>query len=159
MSNSGTAEANSATSAIFTRGIWTALVINFFWINASEIWRYLYVVRPMLLDALPGQKGVALFNLPMFGLWSIWDTWLIATATGFYWFFQRCFGRSFGQAVNAATLFTITIFGLIWFGVANMGLLSYNFVWVAVPLAWLEQVVAALIVFWVMNRDNHSHAS
>ncbi len=136
-----------------SRQFWIALAINSIWINASEIWRYLLIVKPMLHETFPGRADIAPFNLPVFGLWSVWDTWLVFAATGFFWLYLNWAGVSIRQSLVAATVFTITVFGLLWFGVANMGVLPIRFFWVAVPLAWVEQAGAALIVMWVMNRQ------
>lgn len=135
------------------RPFWIAFALNTVWINASEIWRYLVVVRPMLQEAFPGRTDIAPFTLPIFGLWSIWDTWLVFAATGFYWLYLNWAGSGVRQSKIAATLFTITVFGLLWFGVANMGLLPMGFFWNAMPLAWVEQAIAALIVMWVIKRN------
>lgn len=90
--------------------------------------------------------------MPIFASWTLWDTWLILAATGFYWLYLSWAGRTVAQALAAASFLTITIFGLIWLGVFNMGLLPPDFIWTAVPLAWAEQAIAALIVRWAMGR-------
>ncbi|MFM9973129.1 MAG: hypothetical protein ACKVON_00975 [Beijerinckiaceae bacterium] len=135
-----------------SRQFWIAFAINTLWINASEIWRYLAIIKPMLHEAFPGRTDIAPFTLTVFGLWSIWDTWLVFAATGFYWLYLNWAGRDFRHAMIAATLFTTTVFGLLWFGVANMGILPMRFFWHAMPLAWVEQAVAAMIVMWVMKK-------
>jgi hypothetical protein len=142
----------NASQANIRRNFWIALTANFFWINASEIWRYLVIVKPMLHETFPGRTDIAPFDVPTFALWSIWDTWLIVTATGFYWLYMNWAGRGIKQALTAATLFTITTFGLIWLGVYNMGLLPARFIWSALPLAWIEQAIAAAITWWAMGK-------
>jgi hypothetical protein len=134
------------------RHMWIALAINFLWINASEIWRYLVIVKPMLHKAYPGRADIAPFDLPTFASWSVWDSWLILAATGFYWLYLNWAGRGIRQALTAATFLTVTVFGLIWLGVVNMGFVPAQFIWVAVPLAWIEQAIAALVVWWAMGR-------
>jgi len=47
----------------------------------------------------------------------------------------------------------VTVFGLIWLGIVNMGLAPAKFIWAALPLAWLEQLVAAGITFWTIRRE------
>lgn len=143
---------DTSTGSGISRGFWTALIINFFWINASEIWRYLAVVKPMLHEVYPGRADIAPFDLPTFALWSVWDTWLILAATGFYWIYLNWAGQNMRQSLVAATLFTVTVFGLLWFGAVNMGLVPARFIWIAIPLAWVEQAVAAIIVRWAMGR-------
>ncbi len=134
------------------RSFWLALIVNFVWINASEIWRYLVIVRPMLQAAYPGRADIAPFTLAVFASWSVWDTALIFAATGFYWLYLNWAGPKFRNAVQAATFFTVATFGLIWLGIVNMGFVAPYFIWTAVPLAWFEQAVAALIVRWAMDR-------
>lgn len=129
-----------------------ALGINFVWINASEVWRYLYIIRPMLQETFPAQGAIAPFDLGTFALWSIWDTVLIISATGFFWIYQCWAGPGLRQALMAAGAFTICVFGLLWLGVANMGLAPYRFLWVALPLAFLEMAVAAYVCTWSMRR-------
>ncbi len=129
-----------------------ALVANFVWINLSETVRYFLMVKPMLHAAFPGQDHIAAVTPMIFASWMVWDTILILAATGFYWMFLRQFGVALERAVLGATCFTLAVFGLIWLGVVNMGLAPAVFIWAALPLAWLEQIVAALLVLWTMRR-------
>ena len=140
-------------SAQTRRAFLTALAANFVWINASEIWRYLAVVKPLLHQTFRGRADIAPFDLQTFAIWSVWDSILILAATGFYWIYLDWAGRQITQALKAATCFTLTVFGLLWLGVFNMGLVPSNFIWAALPLAWVEQAVAALIVYWAMGRN------
>lgn len=133
-----------------------ALAGNFVWVNASEIWRYLAVVRPMLLQVFPGRPGIAPLTLPAIAIWTIWDTILILASTGFYWIYLTWTGPVIRHALLAATALTATVFGLLWLAVFNMGLAPPQFLWTAVPLAWVEQVVAAFIVGWAMARRAHA---
>ncbi len=136
------------------RTFWIALATNMIWINASEIWRYLVIVRPMLQRDFPDQPGIAPFTLGVFASWSVWDTILILAATATYWIYLDWAGRTVRNALLASTAFTITTFGLIWFGVYNMGFVKAHYMTAAVPLAWIEQAIAALIVWWVMGRTS-----
>jgi hypothetical protein len=129
-----------------------ALIGNMIWINISETARYFAVVRPMLHDAFPGVSHVAAVTPGIFAIWVVWDTILILAATGFYWLYLSHFGTTIRNAIIAATCLTVTLFGLLWLGVANMGLAPISLLWAALPLAWLEQIIAALIVRWAMQR-------
>jgi hypothetical protein len=129
-----------------------ALIGNMIWINISETARYFLVVRPMLRDAFPGVEHIAAITPGIFAIWVIWDTILIIAATGFYWLHLAHFGATLGQAVIAATCLTVTLFGLLWLGIANMGLAPLSLLWAALPLALIEQTIAALIVRWAMKR-------
>jgi hypothetical protein len=130
-----------------------ALIGNFLWINISETARYFFVVRPMLHDAFPEASHVAAVTPGIFAIWVVWDTVLILAATGFFWLYLTCFGPTIRNAAIAATWITVTLFGLLWLGVANMGLAPITLLWAVLPLAWVEQMVAALIVRWAMRAD------
>ncbi|WP_298465136.1 hypothetical protein [uncultured Erythrobacter sp.] len=130
----------------------TAFLVNFIWINLSEVARYFLVVRPMLHEALAAQQGVAPMSVGIFALWGIWDLVLIVSATGFYWLWLDRFGDSLRQIVLASAVFTVTIFGLIWLGIANMGLAPYSLIVAALPLAWIEQAIACWLVVWARSR-------
>ena len=134
----------------------TAFWLNFVWINLSEVARYFLVVRPMLHEAFPGQAEIAPMNWGIFALWAIWDLVLIAAATGFYWLWLEKFGHSVRQIALASASFTVTIFGLIWLGVANMGLAPYAMIAAALPLAWIEQAIACWIVVYAKKRSYSS---
>lgn len=130
-----------------------ALLANFIWINLSEIARYFWVVRPMLHEAFPGQTHIAAMDWSIFALWGIWDMVLIFGATGFFWLWLEKFGSQWQQIVLASLGFTLTIFGLIWLGIANMGLAPYSLLFVALPLAWIEQLIACYIVAFFQQRN------
>ena len=134
-------------------GVWLALGLNMIWVNLSEVWRYFAIIKPMLHDTFPGDVSIAAVTPGIFASWMLWDTVLIVAATGFYWLYLTQMGQTLKQVLLAATYFTLTIFGLIWLGVVNMGLVPLRFLFAALPLAWVEQVVAAWLVYWVMGRS------
>ena len=134
------------------RAFWLALALNFVWINVSEVWRYFAIVKPKLLETFPDVAGIAPTSPGIIASWMLWDTVLILAATGTYWLFLKDDALSLSRAYFVATCFTITVFGLIWLGIANMGLAPISFLWAALPLAWAEQAIAALIVLWAMRR-------
>lgn len=133
-------------------GLRTAFWLSFVWVNVSEVARYFWVVRPMLHEAFPGQTQIAPMNLGIFALWGVWDLILIAAATGFYWLWIERYSDSLRQILLASLCFSGTVFGLIWMGIANMGLAPYSMMAVAIPLAWFEQAIAAGIVVWARRR-------
>ncbi|MEO1017248.1 MAG: hypothetical protein AAFY56_06085 [Pseudomonadota bacterium] len=129
----------------------TALV-NMIWINASEVFRYFVFIMPMLRESFPQIPTVAPMNLGVFAIWGIWDTILVFATTGFAWLYLERFGRGWRQAVIAGTLVWLAIFVILWLGLFNMGLATWAILMIALPLSWLEMVVAALIVNWGMLR-------
>ncbi|MCF4167473.1 hypothetical protein L2U69_17630 [Zavarzinia compransoris] len=141
-------------SATAWRGFRLALILNLLWINASEIFRYFVFVMPMMRDAFPMVDGVAPMNLPVFLVWGAWDTVLVVAACVICWLVLDRFGPSLRNALIAGTLVWATAFVILWLGLFNMGLATGAVMAVALPLAWIEMAVAALIVGWAMRRRN-----
>lgn len=133
-----------------------ALLLNLLWINASEVARYFGLVMPMMREGLPGIPDAAPMSLPIFLIWGVWDTILVVGTTGFAWLYMDRFGTGVKQALAAGTWFWLLVFGLLWLGSWNMNTAPTQVVLVALPLAWLEQIVAALIVRWCLLRPARS---
>ena len=129
-----------------------ALAINFLWINASEICRYFFWVKPMLMEAFPDRATEAVITPGILVAWLIWDAILILAATGYYWMYLQRFPNTAFRAVLSATTFIFVAFGILSLGVVNMGLATLSVMLTALPLAWLEQLVAALLTGWVIRR-------
>jgi len=134
------------------KAFWLALGLNFIWINISEVARYFGLIKPMLHDTYPGAEHIAVVSPGIFLSWMVWDTILIIAATGFFWMFLQQFGVTVRNITLSSLGFTVTVFGLIWIGVVNMGLAPSRFIWTALPLAWVEQFIAAGIVYWAIKR-------
>jgi hypothetical protein len=135
-----------------TRAFIRTMLVNTVWINASEILRYFLVVRCLMREALPQVTDVVPMNLPVFAIWGVWDTILVACVTGFVWIYLERFGGGVRNAIVAGSLFWIGVFVILWVGILNMNLATAHVLVVALPLAWVEMVVAALIVNWGMRR-------
>ncbi|WP_269581246.1 hypothetical protein [Roseibium sp. Sym1] len=131
-----------------------ALGYNFLWINASEVFRYFAFVMPMMREALPTLPDVAPMTLPVFLIWGLWDTVLILAATFLSWLMLERFGNTIGVAIAAGTLIWATVFVILWLGLYNMNLATVPVVLTALPLAWIEMVIAALIVRWTHLRTS-----
>lgn len=125
-----------------------ALAMNALWINASEVFRYFAFIMPMTRDALPLLGDVAPMDLRVFLVWGVWDTILVASATMIAWLALDRFGATVRTAVLAGTGIWFTVFVLFWLATLNMNLTTPKIVLMALPLAWVEMVVAALIVRW-----------
>lgn len=130
-----------------------ALIVNFVWINASEVFRYFAFVMPMMREAFPGLSDVAPMNLPVFLVWGVWDTIVVIAATVLPWMAQKVFGASPLRAAVYGTGVWLAIFVTLWLGLYNMNLASLAVLAVALPLAWLEMVVASVVVWWFTARD------
>lgn len=135
------------------RWYWIALLVNMIWMNASEIWRYFAFVMPMMRTHLAEVPSVAPMNLKIFAAWGVWDTILIVSATSFFWMFFRQVGTGFLAVAGAATSFWVTVFVIFWFALINMNLASLEIALTALPLAWLELIVAAAIVRFCFVRN------
>ncbi|WP_057462133.1 hypothetical protein [Pseudovibrio sp. POLY-S9] len=131
---------------------WLALLLNLLWINASEVFRYFAFVMPLMRSSLPQLQDVAPMNLPVFMIWGVWDTVLVLAATGLSWVLLERFGPTIRNALYAGSAIWATIFVILWLGLWNMNLATTQIVLTALPLAWLEMIVAALIVRWMMVR-------
>lgn len=138
--------------AVPTRALLIAGAANFIWINLSEIARYFLFIMPMMREAFPTVPDIAPMNLPIFLSWGLWDTLLIVSATLLPWLFFERFGPSRVTALMAGSFVWMTVFGILWLGLLNMNLATAEILTVALPLAWLEMIVAALIVRWALMR-------
>ena len=134
-------------------GFPTALVLNLVWINASEVFRYFAFVMPLLRDSFPMLEGVAPMDPGVFAIWAVWDTILVVSVTGFCWLYLERFGTGAWHAVLAGSGAWTGIFVILWLGMYNMNLATPTLLAVALPLSWLELVVAAFIVRWAMVRN------
>jgi hypothetical protein len=124
-------------------------IITSLWVNASEVFRYFVFVMPMMRSALSAAvPGVAPMDLPVFLVWSAWDTVLVLMSVLFYWLYAQQFGATLKSVLVAGTLNWLFFFVLFWVGVMNMGLAQVSLLAIALPLAWLECVVAC----WVAQK-------
>ncbi|GGX71139.1 hypothetical protein GCM10007385_45180 [Tateyamaria omphalii] len=127
-----------------------ALIANFIWINVSEVFRYFVFVMPMMRDAFPMVPDVAPMNLPVFMIWGFWDTVMVLTATVLPWMAMRVFGACAFRAVLYGTGVWLAVFVILWLGLYNMNMATLGILAIALPLAWVEMVVASLIVWWLI---------
>lgn len=135
------------------RVLFQAFWLNFVWMNVSEMLRYFLVVKPLVRADFAMVPGIVP-DTPLVGaLWVLWDVLLIAVTTAWCWLAIDRFGLERRVAVAVGTLVWATIFVLLWLGVHNMGLATPRILAAALPLAWVELVVSALLVRRVMMRD------
>ncbi|MEM7641044.1 MAG: hypothetical protein AAF366_00785 [Pseudomonadota bacterium] len=134
------------------RAFWVALGLNAVWINLSEVVRYFAFVMPMMRAAFPMVPDVAPMTLPVFLVWGLWDTILVVSVTAMSWLAVERFGATVTVALAAGSFAWMSIFVILWLGLFNMNLATGPILAVALPLAWLEMAVAALIVRWAVRR-------
>ncbi len=130
-----------------------AFLVNLLWINASEVFRYFAFVMPMMREAFPMVSDVAPMSVPVFLIWGAWDTILVAAATLIPFMALKVFGASFLRAVAYGTGVWMAVFVILWVGLFNMNLAPLGVLAVALPLAWLEMVVASTLVWWLTARN------
>jgi hypothetical protein len=133
------------------RAFWEALVLNFFWMNVSEVARYFLVVKPMMGRAFAEVPGIVP-NTPTIGaLWTVWDLLLIGITTVICWMVLERYRPTWLWSIGAGTLVWVSVFLLLWLGLHNMGLATTEIMFAALPLAWAELVIASLLVGWRMR--------
>lgn len=130
-----------------------ALLLNFVWINLSEVFRYFVFVRPMMQEALPMLPDVAPMSLPVFLIWGVWDTILVIAVTLVAVLALERLGGSPKSIFRIATGIWAGIFVILWLGLFNMNLATPGVLLVALPLAWLEMLVAVHLVAYAMRRS------
>ena len=115
------------------------------WINLSEVFRYFVIVMPKTREYLAMVPGVAPMDWAVFALWGIWDTILSALVVFVYWLVAQRFGNNLRSVVLAGTTSWMFFFLLFWIGMVNMALSSVSLAAIALPLAWLEMMVASYL--------------
>lgn len=119
------------------------------WINVSEICRYFVIVMPMTRETLAVVPDVAPMNVPVFMIWGVWDTLLTICLMWVYHLHEKAFGSSRKAILLAGTTLWATLFLLFWIAMLNMNLARLETALIALPLAWLEMIVAA----WIMQKS------
>ncbi len=127
---------------------WAAMGWNMLWINVSEVFRYFVFVMPMMRAAFPDSLNVAPMDVGVFLSWAVWDTLLVLSVTLGAWLALRHFGQGLANVLSIGTGIWAAIFGILWLGLFNLNLAPASVLAVALPLAWLEMVVAV----WITRR-------
>ncbi len=143
---------NRMSNTLFTANFFLALAINFVWINASEIFRYFLFVMPLMRDFLAMVPDVAPMNMIVFLSWGVWDLILVFTSTTIFWMCYLLWTPTQKVVLLASTLIWLTVFIIFWLGLWNMNLTSIKVLTIALPLAWIEMFVAALIARACFNK-------
>ena len=134
------------TTARFpTRAFVLTFVVVSIWINASEIFRYFVFVMPMTRQTLAMVPNVAPMNLPVFLVWGLWDTLLVVMSVTLTWLYTQAFGAGMRSAVIVGTLSWLFFFVLFWIAMLNMNLAEPATAAIALPLAWVELVIAGVL--------------
>ena len=121
-------------------------LLNFIWINLSEVFRYFVFVMPMMQKAFPQIDGIAQMSPGILAIWGLWDTILVFVSTMICWLFLDRFGDSLKHAFLSGTLVWFSVFVLFWLGNLNMKLAPVSVLLIALPLSLFEMLVAAYLV-------------
>jgi hypothetical protein len=115
------------------------------WVNVSEVFRYFVIVMPEARSFLAAIPGALPMNLPVFAVWGVWDTVLTAAIVFMFWLISQVFGNTIRSVFISGTVSWAFFFLLFWVGMCNMGLAQPLLALKALPLAWIEVVVASFL--------------
>ncbi|MBX2863646.1 MAG: hypothetical protein KTR27_08825 [Leptolyngbyaceae cyanobacterium MAG.088] len=118
-------------------------LITSLWINVSEVFRYFVFVMPSLRQSLATLANVAPMNWGVFAIWGGWDTLLTGLVVFMVWLFSQQYGNNLRSALMAGTISWLFFFVLFWVGMVNMGLAEWSLLGIALPLSWVELVIAS----------------
>jgi hypothetical protein len=135
-----------------TRTIWITFLITTLWINVSETFRYFAFVMPIMREDLAMIPNVAPMNLIVFSIWGAWGTLLTLMVMWIVWLCIRQLSSKKRVALIAGTTMWACFFVLFWLGLVNMNLAKPSLALCALPLAWIEMVVAAWLAQWSYER-------
>lgn len=138
---------------IRSRTFTMAILANLIWVNVSEVARYFLLVMPMMRSSLPFIDDVAPMNLPVFAIWGLWDTILVFTLTFFVWIHLDRFGNTIANSLIGGFFIWLAVFVIFWIGAVNMNIAPVKLIPAALPLALLEMLVGAWIVFIIRHRE------
>jgi hypothetical protein len=115
------------------------------WVNISEVFRYFVIVRPEMHINLSVIPNVADMNLTIFLIWGFWDTLLTALFVFLFWLCANSFGNNYKTIIMSGLVSWCFFFVLFWVGMANMNLSNWMFLFIVLPLALIETIVASFI--------------
>ncbi len=118
------------------------------WIHISEVFRYLVLVIPRIQTYLDNKEGVAVMDLGIFSIWGLWDTLLTTVLVFVFWLYSKVFGNNRTSIFVSGTIVWLAVFVIFWVATANMGLTSWNILFITLPLSWLEMIIGT----WVASR-------
>lgn len=139
---------------IFPEHFLKITLITSIWVNISEVFRYFLIVMPAMRKDLAAIPNVAPMDWMIFSIWGVWDTVLSACIVFITWLCIRQYGSSKKTTLIAGTVCWTLFFLLFWIGMVNMNLVSPNILIFALPLSWIETIMAAWITLKLIERRN-----
>jgi hypothetical protein len=125
----------------------TTLIVSI-WVNISEVFRFFVIVLPKMREQLSMIPEIGSVSLLSFSIWGIWAEVLTALVVFMFWLIAQRFGNTVRNAILAGTVSWLFFFVLFWVAQVNLGLASVSLAAAALPLAWIEMVVAS----WIASR-------
>lgn len=122
------------------------------WVNISEVFRYFVFVRPEMHDYLSVVSNVADMNIGIFLIWGVWDTLLTALYVFLFWLCANVFGNNTKSILISGIMSFCFFFLLFWIGLANMNLSSWGYLFIVLPLALVETLIAAYLASKLYSR-------
>lgn len=116
------------------------------WVNASELVRYFGYVRPQMQEYFSyiPQMG-KIWDIQILAVWGFWDTLITALYVFLFWLCAQAFGNNRKAIVISGVMSWSFVFVLYWVATANMFLSEWSTLFVVLPLALLETLVASYI--------------
>ncbi|OUS24272.1 hypothetical protein A9Q99_25415 [Gammaproteobacteria bacterium 45_16_T64] len=143
------------TTSTFSIGQFVIItLITSVWVQASEVFRYLVIVRPEMQSYLSAVPEVASFTLPIFLIWGVWGTLLTGLMVFVFWLCAQSFGNNRQAVVISALVSWCFFFLLFWIGMANMQLSSWEFIVWVLPFALMETTVATFIASALYSKHS-----
>jgi hypothetical protein len=126
------------------------------WVNVSEVFRYFVIVMPKTREYLAVIPGVLPLNWWVFSVWGVWDFILTALVVFMYWLVSQRFGHNLRSVMLAGTVSWAFFFLLFWIGFFNMGLAPLSLALIALPLAWVEMIVASWLTLKLQTASSNA---
>lgn len=118
------------------------------WINISEVFRYFVLVRPRTKAFFKERTDIAAMDFEIFSIWGFWDTLLTAILVLVFWLYAKSYGNNQKSILVAGTIVWAAVFVIFWVATANMGLSSWDILWITLPLSLLEMLVGT----WLASK-------
>lgn len=121
-------------------------LITSLWVNAAELVRYFGYVRPQMQEYLAVIPNMGkIWDLQILAVWGFWDTLLTVLYVFLFWLCAQVFGNNGKSVAISGFMSWAFVFVLYWVATANMLLASWDTLFVVLPMALIETLVASFI--------------
>ncbi|WP_394747059.1 hypothetical protein [Spongiimicrobium salis] len=130
-------------------------LVTSIWINVSEVVRYFVFVAPRTKAFFKGRPNIAQIDPFILGVWTFWDMLLSVLVVGSFWLFINVYGNTKRSILYSASFIWALLFVLFWIATINMGLASWDMLWIVLPLSWVEMLVANYFASILYQKHLH----